>query len=89
VVIERAGEMKDKRSYEMTYSYNACGKIAFPSRASARRYLKTGGKGWDHLRPYRCDDCHLIHNGHLPMRVVTGDITQKEWYARKKMVDAR
>lgn len=56
-----------------------CGKIAYLSRADARRAAKqldAVGRREGRIRPYRCGDSW--HLGHLPKRVVDGEISRDQ-----------
>ena len=75
---------KENRRLESMGVRNGCPsqKIAFETRSGAKRATRQARNVGNHLTPYRCDDCGLWHNGHLPKRVVAGFANRNEHYGR-------
>lgn len=57
----------------------ACRKRLYVSRKQAKKAIRE--KRDSRLRPYACPvQPLLVHVGHIPQRVKTGDITAREYY---------
>lgn len=59
-------------------------KYAYANRSAAKRAAsRIRSRTGEHLRPYECNDCGLWHLGHLPTRVLLGEVGVDEHYRQK------
>ena len=72
---------------EPRYTYVACpsGKRGYITKAEAKviaRRLRKQGDG-SLMNAYRCEACGLIHLGHLPLAVRTGEVGRREYFSQE------
>lgn len=64
---------------------NSCpsGKLAYGTRAAAKRAANRARDRGEHCRPYACEPCGFFHVGHLPQATMYGKSSANAVYRKR------